>query len=132
MSEVANGFNESLFSALSPPFPRVKLKRFDGSIKGDIVSLELDFLFFKQLWTSEIIDNAQNEDKFEFTDFGIELPFFLKYWKHNHVILNQETGSIIVDKIEFKTPFILFDYLMYPLMTIQFLYRKPIYRRFFR
>ncbi|MFT6970180.1 MAG: ligand-binding SRPBCC domain-containing protein [Roseivirga sp.] len=131
MLEVAKGFDEKLFTALSPPFPKVQLKRFDGSTKGDIISLELDFIFFKQLWTSEIIDNSVSENRFEFIDSGIELPFFLKYWRHQHVILEQAEGSTIVDNIEFKTPFIIFDYLMYPLMYLQFVYRRPIYKKLF-
>lgn len=74
--DVKSGFNESLFKSLSPPFPPVKLLRFDGSQKGDLVTLELNFIFFKQKWTSEIIDDKTTDLEFFFVDKGIQLPFF--------------------------------------------------------
>lgn len=42
---VKEGFTESHFTKLSPPFPPVKLLRFDGSTKGELVTLELYCLF---------------------------------------------------------------------------------------
>jgi ligand-binding SRPBCC domain-containing protein len=82
--QVKEGFNETLFKKLSPPFPPVKLLRFDGSTKGDLVTLELNFIFFKQKWTSEIMEDQTTDKEFYFIDKGIELPFFLKKWTHKH------------------------------------------------
>ncbi len=45
---VWRGFDEPLFEKLSPPFPPVELVRFDGSHEGDVVSLELNFIFFNK------------------------------------------------------------------------------------
>jgi hypothetical protein len=50
--QVADRFDQNLFKALNPPFPPVKLLRFDGSRKGDEVHLQLNFLLFKQVWKS--------------------------------------------------------------------------------
>jgi hypothetical protein len=58
---VKKGFDQTLFQKLSPPFPPVKLLRFDGSSTGDLVVLELNFLFFKQRWTSEITEDSTEE-----------------------------------------------------------------------
>jgi hypothetical protein len=76
--KVKEGFNVDLFSALNPPFPPVKLLRFDGSKKGDLVSLELNFLFFKQVWTSDITDDHTSAKGFYFIDEGKKLPFFFE------------------------------------------------------
>ena len=38
----------------------------------------------------------------------------------------------IIDEIEFRTPTILTDYIFYPILYLQFLYRKPIYQRIFK
>jgi hypothetical protein len=73
--KVKEGFDEKLFTRLSPPFPPVKLIKFDGSKKGDVVSLELNFLLFKQKWTSLITEDQTNEKEFFFVDEGTELPF---------------------------------------------------------
>lgn len=132
LQQVISGFNEELFKKLSPPFPKVNLKRFDGSLKGDIVSLELDFFIFKQMWTSEIISSLSTPQKFEFVDKGIELPFFLKSWQHRHTLLLEEGIVSIVDDIDFSSSFKFFDYLLYPVMYLQFFFRKPIYKKVFK
>jgi ligand-binding SRPBCC domain-containing protein len=128
---VKEGFNESLFKKLSPPFPPVKLIRFDGSSKGDLVSLELNFIFFKQKWISEITDDHTNESEFYFVDEGIKLPFFLGKWKHKHRIVKSNEGAEIKDEIEYEGPNALMTALLYPALYLQFLYRKPIYKKIF-
>ncbi|MEQ8549155.1 MAG: hypothetical protein RIC03_14675 [Cyclobacteriaceae bacterium] len=129
--DVYNQFNEQLFTALNPPFPKVNLKRFDGSKTGDIVSLQLNFLVFKQDWISEIIEDKEDNGSFYFIDKGIKLPFFLSFWIHRHEINRTATGSSIVDSIEYKTGTLLTDFLMYPAMFFQFSARKPIYKKYF-
>lgn len=129
---VMRGFTQDLFLKLNPPFPPVRLLRFDGCKKGDIVSLELNFIFFRQQWTSVILEDGLDEQEFYFIDFGEKLPFFLKYWRHHHRILRDEEGARIIDDISFRSPFLLMDYLLWPVLWLQFFYRKPIYRRLFR
>jgi len=130
--KVYEGFNEKLFVALAPFFPKIRLLQFDGNQTGNEVHLELHFLFFKQTWQSLITQNEIAQDRIFFTDEGMKLPFFLKFWKHYHRIVKApQGGSFIEDEINYKTPFFLFDYLIYPLMWLQFAYRKPIYKRKF-
>lgn len=130
--DVKEGFNDSLFLKLNPPFPPVKLLRFDGSSKGDIVILELNLLLFKQKWVSEITDDHTDDQEFYFIDEGTTLPFFLKKWKHKHRIIKQENGSIIKDEIEYHGPAGILTLLLYPVLYLQFLYRKPVYQKIFR
>jgi ligand-binding SRPBCC domain-containing protein len=129
--QVKEGFNETLFKKLSPPFPPVKLLRFDGSTKGGLVTLELNFIFFKQKWTSEIMEDQTTDKEFYFIDKGIELPFFLKNWTHKHRIVKDGENSIIRDEIDYQAPFWILTLLLYPAMLLQFAYRKPIYKKIF-
>lgn len=129
--KVKEGFDEKLFTRLSPPFPPVKLIKFDGSQKGDVVSLELNFLLFKQKWTSLITEDQTNEKEFFFVDEGTELPFFLKKWTHKHRIIKKGDQSIIRDEIEYEAPFKIMTWLLYPALWGQFAYRKPIYKKIF-
>lgn len=129
--QVKEGFDETLFTKLSPPFPPVKLLRFDGSKTGDLVTLELNFIFFKQKWTSEITDDQTDDQEFYFIDEGTTLPFFLKKWKHKHRIIKTKNGSIIRDEISYEGPFGLMTLMLYPALYLQFLYRKPIYKKIF-
>jgi ligand-binding SRPBCC domain-containing protein len=129
--QVWTGFDESLFNRLAPPFPPVKVVRFDGCLTGQVVDLELNFIVFKQNWTSHIIDQQESETEIYFIDKGTKLPFFLSFWEHKHRIIKNGEGTIIADEITFQTPFLLTNYLMYPLLWTQFLYRKPIYKKAF-
>lgn len=130
--QVKEGFTQDLFLKLNPPFPPVKLLRFDGCKKGNQVILELNFILFKQKWESDITMDNTDDKVFEFVDVGVRLPFFLKSWNHHHIVRHiSENECEIVDDIHFNTPFILLDYLMYPALYLQFLYRKPIYRKIF-
>lgn len=129
--QVKEGFNEALFRKLSPPFPPVKLLRFDGSTEGDLVTLELNFIFFKQKWTSEITEDHTTEKEFYFIDRGITLPFFLKKWTHKHRIIKDGENSMIRDEIDYQAPFRVLTWLLYPAMLLQFAYRKPIYKKIF-
>ncbi|WKV13787.1 hypothetical protein [Marivirga harenae] len=130
---VKSGFDEKLFLSLNPPFPPVNLKEFGGCETGDRVHLELNFIFFKQDWISKITFDNTSDSVFEFVDEGIKLPFFLKSWKHHHVVEKiDENESSIIDDIEFKSPSILMDYLLKPVLWLQFAYRKPIYKKIFQ
>ena len=131
IQSVWQGFNEKLFIKLSPPFPPVKLLRFDGSLKGDKVALELNFLLFKQVWESLITEQNENKEEIYFVDKGVQLPFFLKKWKHKHRIIKDGEGSIIADEIEFSAPIPGMELLLYPTLWLQFAYRKPIYKKVF-
>lgn len=129
---VMEGFDQKLFEKLNPPFPPVKLLRFDGSRKGDIISVQLNFILFRQQWTSLIVEDGLDAKEAFFIDEGIKLPFFLTYWRHWHRVIKDGQHALIVDDIHFKTPFRLLDYLMYPIMWLQFWYRKPVYKKVFK
>lgn len=130
--EVKDGFTKELFLSLNPPFPPVKLLRFDGCSTGDIVSLELNFIFFKQRWESAITFDRTNDTTFEFIDEGRRLPFFLSTWKHHHLVRKTSNQhSEIIDDITFSSSIWLIDLLLYPALYLQFLYRKPVYKRIF-
>lgn len=125
-------FDSKLFESLAPPLMTVKLLQFDGSKKGDIVHIQLSLAgFFPQEWISEITEDEITEKAAWFIDEGKKLPFFLSAWKHKHLLENLGENTQIVDFIEFKTPFFLLDYLMYPILYLQFAGRKPIYQKIF-
>jgi ligand-binding SRPBCC domain-containing protein len=102
LKEVISGFDEKLFRALSPPFPRVKIRRFDGVKAGDRVDLELDFLLFTWKWSSLITSSTEDPDYMIFIDRGEVLPPFLSFWEHHHIMEKTENGSRIRDEIEFR------------------------------
>ncbi len=131
LSQVWTGFDEQLFNQLAPPFPPVRLRRFDGSHTGDEVHLELNFFLFQQSWHSRIVEHRVGETDIYFVDQGIRLPFFLTYWRHRHRLRQHGEGTEITDDIEYEGPTRLLEYLLYPVLYAQFWYRRPIYQRVF-
>jgi ligand-binding SRPBCC domain-containing protein len=130
--EVMARFDETLFKKLSPPGTPVRIVRFDGSHAGAIVHIEMKLAgFIPQEWISRITGAGEDESQSWFVDEGEKLPFFLSAWKHRHVVENEGENCVIIDDISFRTPFFLFDYLLYPLMYAQFAWRKPVYRKVF-
>lgn len=132
IESVWNGFTESLFTQLAPPFPPVNLLRFDGSEQGNEVHIELNLLLFKQLWVSLITENVKTAEEIYFIDEGMKLPFFLSFWRHKHRLVriagSTSPQTMIIDEIEFSSPF---GVLIYPVLYLQFLYRRPIYKKIF-
>jgi len=128
---VKDGFNETLFLKLNPPFPKVKLTRFDGSEKGDQVSMELDFILWKDKWTSDISFSSETDNGFDFIDEGNPAAFPFKKWKHHHIIYTEKGSTFIIDNIDFSSGNGFIDIILFPILYLQFLYRKPIYKRLF-
>lgn len=122
-------FDQHLFLKLNPPLMPVILLRFDGMNVNDEVHLELNFPGKKQLWISRITESAADSEEICFVDEGIQLPFFLKSWRHRHRIIRRNGHCVIVDDIHYQAAFSLMNYLLYPILLLQFLYRKPIYKR---
>lgn len=131
VEEVFRGFDRDLFLKLNPPFPLVRLLRFDGCEPGDDVHLELNFILFRQRWESVITQAGTGADGRHFVDEGRLLPRFLRTWRHYHGLESTGPGTRIRDRIDFSTGYGWLDWLMYPMLFLQFLYRKPVYRRFF-
>lgn len=130
--QVYKGFDESLFRALTPPIPKVNLIRFGGTQVGKKTHLVLNFVFFKDEWISIVTEEGETEEQIFFIDEGKKLPFFLRYWHHEHRLLKTpENKTVIQDIILFKTPTWLTDILFYPALFLQFVWRIPIYKRIF-
>jgi ligand-binding SRPBCC domain-containing protein len=137
--EVFQGFTFELFNALTPKFPPVVVKRFDGCTTGDEVHIEmtLPILNRTERWISRIVKHGKVQghktytDEYFFIDEGIELPFFLTSWRHTHrIIAATEGGAVIVDDIEYTTPLLLLPFVS-PVISAQFRARQPIYKEFF-
>lgn len=132
--EVFSGFNQQLFETLSPPFPPVRVRHFGGCRTGDEVDLELNFLLRKERWLSVVVEDELHGEAPYFVDEGRILPSFLSYWRHEHRIepdTENPDHSLIVDAITFETPRWLPEALMAPGLWVQFLYRIPVYKRYF-
>jgi ligand-binding SRPBCC domain-containing protein len=130
MTNVWKQFDQKLLEKLSPPFPIVRIRTFEGCKTNDRVVLEMNFLLLKTTWSSIITEFQESESENFFIDEGVEMPFGLIYWQHKHMVKKlTDTTSAVVDSIQFKSKFFLLDYLLYPLFYGMILYRIPIYQK---
>jgi ligand-binding SRPBCC domain-containing protein len=82
--------------------------------------------------SGKVQGHATYSDEYFFIDEGIELPFFLRFWRHTHRIIAAENGgSVIVDDIEYRTPFWLVPFVA-PVISSQFHARQPLYQEHFK
>ncbi|MCX2740622.1 SRPBCC family protein [Pontibacter anaerobius] len=128
---VFNAFDERLFRKLSPPYPRLRLLRFDGSEPGDVVEVELQTGVKSFRWTSLITDRSITGTGAYFVDEGQELPPPLRLWQHKHLVTKKGSDATIHDIITYSTGYKLLDLLLYPLMLVQFGMRGPVYKKEF-
>ncbi len=128
---VMAGFTSELFTSLAPPFPKLKLLRYDGCEKGNEVHLELDFFLYKRKWISVITENKFSSSELFFIDEGKLFPFPIKKWKHKHIIRQLGNSVEIEDNVTYSCGFLLLDLIVYLPFYLLFLYRKPIYLKYF-
>jgi ligand-binding SRPBCC domain-containing protein len=129
--QVWNSFNRELLLKLSPPFPRVKITSF-GMEVGEKVEIILNIFIYRLFWISLITENEKIENEYYFIDEGISTPIGITFWKHKHRIIKNNESTLIIDEVEFKTKYKLLDWVLYPLLFLQFVYRIPIYKSIFK
>ncbi len=128
------GFNLNLFTFLSPAFPKMRVRQFDGCHTGAIVSVSLLVPGLpEQKWISEITKHHSEFGRMhEFTDEGRTLPFFLKKWTHVHRIEQAGNDVLITDAIRFETPWFFPGLLAYLMLYPSFYSRKKKYAAYFK
>lgn len=129
---VFHAFDEQLFRKLAPPYPKLKLLRFDGSAPGNVVEVELQTGISAFRWTSLITVREITEERAWFVDEGQEVPPPLRQWRHKHLVTKHGNGAIIHDIIEYSTGYKALDVMLYPFMLAVFGMRKPVYKKVFR
>ncbi|AYA37936.1 hypothetical protein D3Y59_13315 [Hymenobacter oligotrophus] len=133
-AQVWAGFTRQLFLDLAPPLPQLRLLRFDGCERGNLVEIGM-YLGPVGLarWTSLITEHGELPGGGRyFVDLGQQLPAPLRYWQHRHLMeAAPNGGTVIVEDLEYRTASRVLDALLYPLVWAQFAWRRPIYRRYF-
>ena len=128
-------FDRELLLSLTPPLMHVNLLRMDMPTRvGGIVHLEVIIMgIAKQEWYNEITEYATSPEQCHFTDRGVRLPAMFGAWEHRHIVRRNAQGKTeIVDDVNYKSRNAFLTVLLYPVVFLQFWYRRPIYRKFFK
>jgi ligand-binding SRPBCC domain-containing protein len=127
--EIINVFDFDLLRALSPPMMKPELISYGGYAPGTKIHFRLNTPFGTKDWKGMISEYSENETEIYFTDEGVELPFGIKTWKHKHRLIRRHYGTEIRDEVEFSFYGVLSRLFFTPGIWLQFLYRKPLYRK---
>ncbi len=128
---VLAGFTNTLFLRLAPPFPKLKLLRYDGCDRGNEIHIQLNFFLYKSIWVSIVTENGTTANEFYFIDEGSIFPAPIKSWKHRHTIRQIGVLVEIEDNVTYSCGSKGLDILLYIPFCLLMLYRKPIYKNFF-
>lgn len=133
LTSVVQKFDEKLFVALTPPWQKMNLKRFDAIKLGAEVHLDLIFGPKTYPWVSLIVKfESRPFQEYMFIDVGKTLPPFLSSWHHLHQLraLDEHTTEII-DEIDFAGRFAPLDIVLYLGIKAMLIYRKMVYPQYF-
>jgi ligand-binding SRPBCC domain-containing protein len=128
---VRENFGEKLFEALRPVFPIIRILAYEGQHPGAKVWVQMKFGLFTWDWISRISSVSEDEKTFQFIDIGEVLPPFLGKWRHVHSLVQDKTGTIIHDDLEFAPGKFWPEWLVRILIWSTFVQRGPGYRKFF-
>jgi ligand-binding SRPBCC domain-containing protein len=132
IQEVTKRFDRRLFDYLAPPFPKLKIKRYDGQKKGDVIQLSLGLWPIFLPWHLVIVDAWEDEKSWGFTDQATMLPFPLTAWRHEHrLVAIGPMETSIEDFVGFRAGPNWLTKLMQPIVHNMFTSRKPAYLRYF-
>lgn len=131
--KVFAGFDHNLLLMLTPPGMRIDLIHADQADKPNgYIHLKVTILgIIKQEWKNRFSDHELADDRCHFLDTGEMMPFPIKSWRHDHRVERLGDHTQIIDDVQFGTKFLLLDWLLFPVMWLQFRYRRPIYRKHF-
>lgn len=114
---------------------KVKIHEMAYPIRIDsLVRIEVTVMgMMKQRWKNIITELKTSATECFFVDEGLELPGMFSKWRHKHLIRSGKDGRTeIVDDISYESGNKLLTWLIFPAVYLQFAYRKPVYRKYFR
>lgn len=130
--EIMRRFDRQLFEALKPKQGEMEIVEFTGSQTGDRVHLRFNSPV-KMEWISDITEHGEDEERAFFIDEGIQLPFPLAYWRHQHIVEKiTENTSYIIDDITYRAVNSLLTPVLYPALYAAFYPRKKVYQAYFK
>lgn len=133
MADVTAQFNQNLFLALAPAFPKLSLTRYEGQRTGDEIDITLDFGLWKSRWLARILSSWQDAKTWGFIDEGTVLPFPFTYWHHKHLVEAQgDSACLVIDAVHFAAGPYWLSVCMRPIVVGMLQGREPQYKRYFR
>ena len=110
-------------------FQPVKIIDWEGTFDG--ATAHMSFWFFgRKDFKVKHSDNYEDENSFSFKDQGLELPFGLSQWGHEHIIIERGENIEIIDRIIFSGHSKILASMAYPILIAPIFFRKVLYQTY--
>jgi len=129
INEARIAFSELSFLKHLIAFQPVKIIEWKGTSDGEVAHMRFWFFGWKN-FKVEHCDNFEDENSFSFKDQGLELPFDLNQWVHEHIVITRGNNIEIIDKINFSGNNKILALLLYPILILPIFVRKVLYRTY--
>ncbi len=129
IDSVRIAFSEISFLKHLTVFQPVKIIEWEGTFDGAIAHMRFWFFGWKDFKVKHS-DNFKDENSFTFKDQGLDLPFGLNQWVHEHIVKERGKNIEIIDKIIFSGNNKFLASLVYPILILPIFIRKVLYRTY--
>ena len=110
-------------------FQPVKIIDWEGTFDGATAHMSFWFFGWKDFKVKHS-DNYEDENSFSFKDQGLELPFGLSQWGHEHIIIERGENIEIIDRIIFSGHSKILASMAYPILIAPIFFRKVLYQTY--
>ena len=108
----------------------IKIIKWEGIKNEDIAFFKLWFFGWKNFKVKHS-NYSKNKNEFLFVDYGIDLPFGLQSWQHEHKVIKKNSGVIIIDSLNIEHKNKILGILLFPILLFPILIRKILYILYF-
>ncbi len=130
---VVSRIGKEMFLSMNPPWSGITLLRFDGTSVSDEVHLNITLGLLNFSWISKIVQSEIRDQEFNFIDIGVKMLPGMKSWHHHHIFRKTgENKTLIIDDVNFESGIFFLDLFYHNIITIQFLYRRYAYGKYFQ
>lgn len=122
-------FSEISFLKHLIAFQPVKIIDWEGIFDGATAHMSFWFFGWKDFKVKHS-DNFKDNDSFSFKDQGLDLPFGLNKWVHEHIVVKRGKNIEIIDKIIFSGNNKFLALIVYPILIAPIFFRKVLYKTY--
>ena len=122
-------FSEISFLKHLIAFQPVKIIEWEGTFDGAIAHMRFWFFGWKDFKVKHS-DNFKDVNSFSFKDQGLDLPFGLNQWVHEHIVIKRGKNIEIIDEIIFSGNNKFLAIIVYPILIAPIFFRKVLYQTY--
>lgn len=129
--KVSEGFHDIKFVEFLTQSQPVKIIEWTGIQNGRNAHFKLWFFGWRNFKVSHEAYKKNNKMLY-FIDRGIDLPFGLSSWEHQHIVEKEKDIVLVKDIVNYSHPSKFIGILLYPMLVFPIIIRKILYKLYFR